>query len=489
MPDSNIIAGSNVFLSRTEDPRWDPEFVSQIQDYKLLKDLESRKQVDNRIIHFSRKQRDILEIELRCTNAKNDPCWGYSAEKNRIVSACINVECPKIMDCNPNYTANDAAYWVTTEEERKLYGKPDKQPCYYIVDMVSDEEMMRYDSNPRNEGFEYPIAKNPVLEDERDKIRATQNERIDPKTGRRMRVIGHKWIITDNASYESEELVPIWGYVEEVEEKKQLTVRKNVKRIEKKQETSSVRKVYEKPKEKTVDPDFARREEFEKAVFESITGEIKLTDVEDEYIGDTSSVILLDNPAELAFVSSTFLISGIDHGIHESSGVMLALVDDYRKNTDCEHVFVSNTVLKTGCKEVNVQAWKALAGKSEIIQLLISERDYYRFEYGDDNCWTCRNIYGVTHVCVSDDDIQSMKKLQDGLYSVSLVDDGDTFMILGKNDEMLGRLGNVFADMINALKSAEKIASSPTVIKGIGIKVVDGKVDILGMGHLIFIEY
>ena len=487
MQESNIVAGSNVYLSRTESPFWDPDFVAQVQDYKLLKYISSKRQTDNRVAAFSGNQGEILRTEMRCIYAPKDPCWGYVKERKRVLSACINGECPKIYECNPKYTAEDAAYWVTTDEERKQYGNPDKQPRYYIVDMISDEEMTRYDSNPKNEGYEYPVPKNPVLKDKRDTIESEPKTKIDPRTGRRMVVVGYKWMITDTSDYQNEELIPIWGFVEEVEERKQPTVRKKAKRIEKKQ-------IVEQPKrkpvleEKTPDPDYARKDDFEKAVASHISGEIKLTDVDEDSIS-AGTVILLDNLAELAFVSSTLLVSEIKHGIKAESGIMLSLIDDYEKFADRPNVMISNTVLKSGCKESNVGSWKALSQKEEIERLNISDRDYYQYKYDNGSRWTCRNMYGVTHVCVSTDDVKDIDNLSDGIYSVSLVDDGDTYMILDKSGTPMGHLGGSFVEVINSLKKDEEISGTPAVIKGISLSIAGGKLDILGMGHLKFIEY
>ena len=133
--------------------------------------------------------------------------------------------------------------------------------------------------------------------------------------------------------------------------------------------------------------------------------------------------------------------------------------------------------------------WKALADRTELRELRISEREYYEFSYDSERRWTCRNMYGVTHVCVTSEDVKEIDKLEDGLYPVSLVDDGDSYMILRKNGDPLGHLGIGFVNLIKALKAQDQIAATPQVIKGISLKVVAGDVEILGMGHLKFIEY
>lgn len=46
-----------------------------------------------------------------------------------------------------------------------------------------------------------------------------------------------------------------------------------------------------------------------------------------------------------------------------------------------------------------------------------------------------------------------------------------------------------FVKLIKSLKEMDQISSLPQEIKGISLKVVGGKTEILGMGHLKFIEY
>ena len=58
---SNIVAGSNVFRSRTDDPMQDPAFVSQVQDYPRLQEIAARKRVDSRVAKFDKAQEEILK--------------------------------------------------------------------------------------------------------------------------------------------------------------------------------------------------------------------------------------------------------------------------------------------------------------------------------------------------------------------------------------------------------------------------------------------
>ena len=224
-------------------------------------------------------------------------------------------------------------------------------------------------------------------------------------------------------------------------------------------------------------------------VSESIVEEIKLTDIDEDSLEPSSCIFLLDNPAELAFVSSTLLISTTEHGITSEAGVMLALIDDYEKYADRDQVFVSNTVLKSGCKATNVKAWKALSQRNDIISLQIGSHEYYRFTHDTIDRWTCRNMYGVTHVCIEKDDLSDMDKLDDGTYPVTLYEDGNVFTISRKNGEIIGHLGKSFVDVIKALKETGEIAGTIAFIKGLSFRVLNGQVDVLGMGHLKFEEY
>lgn len=497
MMDSNIIADSNVYLTREDNSWLDPEFVSQVMDYDLLKKYADRHKYAPHIPLLSSGQMRIIHSGIRCTYAKNDPCIG-PVKGGRVKNRCINIECPGLYDrpksawkgCNPGLTEEYVKQWTPNPEDKKLYGNPMNLRRYYIVDMVSDEEMSRYVSTPKSDGFVYPVPKNPVLPNPQDKRPGEQNYRIDPINGKKMVVVGYRWVITDNASYENEQLLPIWGYVEEADEIAEPVVRHKAKRIQKKQDVQQRKKTGKKVAEGH-DPDYERKEEYEKAVAAAIIDEIKLTDVDPETISEEEDlVVLLDNPAELAFVSGTFLVSAISHGIVTDQPIKLALIDDYEGFINIENVMISNTALKRGCKETNVQAWKALAKRNDITQLHVAERDFHKFEYGDqESRWTCRNMYGVTHVCVEEADLCEMKSFPDGTYPASLVDDKSTYMILDKNGELLGRLGESFVRLIDALKQVKEISGTPAIINGISLQVKDGKTDFLGMGHLKFIEY
>lgn len=481
---SNIVAGSNVFLSREDDPRWDSNFVQQVQDYSKIKDISSRKETDFRIASLSASQHKILENEMRCIYAENDPCWGFSKDKNKVVCACINNRCPLILKCNPNYSDKEVKFWITSDEERRRYGDPNKLPLYYIVDMIPEDEMLRYECNPLNDGLEFLIKSNPVIKDSFEK-KDTNQYKIDSKTGRKMVVIGHRWVLDNIGSYEGEELIPIWGYVDEVTETK-LTKRKKARRIEKKEPEKSQKPI---KRASNVSTDkHANKQEYEQLVKAALQDEYKLTDLSEDCFVEAHNLILVDNPAEQAYVSSMLLLSDVHHGYSKDDIVEIALIDEYEESNN-DTIYITSTVIKNGCRAEGVKAWKSLSKCKELFSISVPDREYYEFKYDETSRWCCRNLYGVTHVVIKDSDITDLEAMGEGEYSVSFVEDKMRYMILKKDGDIIGHLRSSFTEMIHALKEAGDIETNPAIIKGIRLIVKDNKATVLGMGNLKFIEY
>ena len=508
---SNIVAGSNVYLVRTEDPRHDPDFVAQILDCDLLEQIYKRKKYDSEVPSFSKVQKHLVSKGARCPFAKNDPCIG-PVDGEGVQTKCINIDCPGIYNrasfygtspwkgCNPGVTQEYINQWIPNLEENKVYGDPKRLLRYYRVDMISDDEMLQYISDPGNDGIDHPTPPAPVYENVEPEMKAPPYI-IDSKTGRKLVVIGFKKL-----KYPEEDGIPdvIFGYADEKKQyvlnpimgivdsseagEKTLNIRK-AKKIEKKKDIIKKKENNSIVASSHVDEDYKRKAEFEKKVSDNITSEIKLAEIENDTFDLENTVILADNPAEMSFISNTLLVSCVDHSIKYDNGIKIALIDDYSKYVDKEYVLVSSTVLDCGCKVSNVQAWKELSEKVSIISLKMEDREYFEFVYETNRRWTCRRNYGVTHVCVNETDIEEINNLKDGLYSVSLVDDGDSYMILKKNGDPIGHLGISFVNLINRLEEKDEINGTPQVIKGISLKVSGGKVEILGMGYLKFMEY
>lgn len=485
---SNIVAASNVHMSREDNPFRDPEYAAQIQDYDKVWALSKGKDYDSKVVKLTAKQETILKIGMRCVYAKKDPCFGYVDEKHRLRCACINGNCSEILKCNPEYTEEDAKFWTTSDEERALYGIPSKLREYYIVDIVSDEEMLRYECNPYNEGIEFPLIPEPVIKEEL-KTKKSEKSKIDPLTGRKMIIVGYKWVITDNASYESDELVPIWGFAKEVEESRpqQQPMRKRAKRIEKLDTAKQ-----KKPKKKNIAEDgFEKKADYESIVKEKAVEKIGLGDLDEADDLGARALIVCNNPAELALISDGLVKSRIDHGYKPENDIRLVVIDDFDVNDKRVNVYLTSEVIKRGCTNECYKQWEYLSNQSELTIFSLSSRSYVDFEFGDHKRWCCQNMYGITHVCLVETDFDDMDDLDDGVYNIYLMLDEDdgTYRIENLSGKVLGEISVDFVSDINKLAEKNEIQNLPVQIDGIQIEVKDCAVTVLGIGHLEFDSY
>lgn len=484
---SNIVAGSNVFHSYDEDPRFDEYFVKQVQDYPRLKGIVERQLYDKRIASLDDVQLEILRTEMRCVYAENDPCWGYMASTKKIVSACIQGECPQIRKCNPQYSEKYASCWKMTKKEQDLYGDPSELRSFYKVDMISDEEMLRYGVYPQNDGFEYPMIKNPVPKEKKPEKNKNPKTRINPLTGQREVVVGYRWVITDNASYENEELYPIWGVVEEA---KKIVVpsRRKTARIAKKIEEEQipivgVQKIAIKNLEEEI-------RDCEAKVLAKEIIEIKVTGLEENSLNQGKYLVISDNPAEMAYISSILLVNGINHGTTEECGVRLILLDDFMSIKEKRTVIITNAAIKVGCSQSRLSAWQKLSKEDKLFIAVLPNREYYKFKKtASCSRWCCRNFYGVTHVCMLGEDIELFGQLSEETYTVYLLENDNGYVLETGGGVTLGKAKASFVEMLTELFRSGEIESMPASIDGIALSWRDGKLCIYGMGHLRFLEY
>lgn len=466
MNKSNIITRSNIFLCKAEDPWLDPDFISQIQDYNLLREFDRKKQQgENRIASFSKKQNDILNTEMRCIYAKDDPCWGYVDKLKKVISKCINGECPQIYRCNPDYTYDYAKLWEHDVSEILKYGNPNKLRKYYFIDMISDEEMATYSSVPSNEGSEYPVEYDSWQEKKRLK-----KVKIDPETGRKMVIVGYKCRIMDNIDYETDENIPLWDYEDLIVVEKKPVEFKKAKRIEKKE-------------------DIEEKDYYQSCIRRNIKDEVRLIDIEKNIIGNVTSVFLFDNPAEMAYTSSMLIATGIRHGILIDSNIVLALVEEYEKYASKEQVFISKLGFKTGCIEKNTKIWSKLAKKRGIILLNVSDRGFRKVSDRNDERWTCGNFYGITHVTMVVEDFNINIELKNGWHSIEILRKDQNYIIFDDLDNEIGIIGDTFVQFINYLKENNEIPGIPIKIEGVSLYIENEAMDVLGIAHLKFQEY
>lgn len=471
MGKSNVIANSNVLLFKTNYPWRDSEFMTEIEDYSLLKYYEEKqKNGDNQAIAFSDKQKEILKTELRCIHAKNDPCWGYIDSLKKVVSKCINGKCPLIHRCNPLFTVDYAALWQPSYEDCVLYKEPHKIRKYYFVDMISDDEMLTYKSLPEFEGYSFNVQKEPweeVPKYNRRKIK------IDPKTGKKMVIVGYDWKITDNANYESEEMFPIWDYEnEEIIEDKEF-IRPKAKKIEKKPIVD---------KEYRFDLD-----ENKKNIERNIVEKVKLTKFSKNITNDKEVVVLFSNPAELAFASNILLINNVEHGYRNN--IKLVLFEDYGECADEELLIISNSILMRVYSEEEKAIWEKLSSKKDIRVLNIMKRDYQEFVYGGGSFWTCANMYGITHICIKKEDLQLLDENDCKLTSIVLNNESDKYIMYDAEGVQIGALNSVAQNKLQFLEERGEIPGQPNKIEGVSIRIEDGIKEVLGIGHLKFSEY
>lgn len=325
MVKSNIIAGSNVYLVRTKIPFWDPDFVKQIRDPKILNDIKRRYKVETNVQKLDEKQMDISRRDRRCRYAKNDPCFGYDYESKHEICKCINGKCAKIYECNPAYSKEYAETWQVSERDIQLYGDPkdkEKIPEYYLVDMISEEEMEIYDFLD-NDGKINPVPPPDIY---------VNNWKQD-KNGKWLTIVGYRWVITDNASYEGAELVPIWRPRDtEIVDSRKSHSPKKAKRIEKKNFDSDM-------KEDNVAPALSARKAahykaIEKIVIGYINRTVNVVDILNNSFLENKTTILLDNAAELALFSSYLLSNEILHGISMEQIVTLKMADQFKGGAD-----------------------------------------------------------------------------------------------------------------------------------------------------------
>ncbi len=478
---SNIVAESNVYLVRTKIPFWDPDYVSQIIDPKFLNDIKGRYKVENNVQKLNPEQMAISRREIRCRYAENDPCWGYDGKKE--ICKCINGKCSYIYECNPDYSDEYAEIWQSSEKDTQLYGNPEKLKEYYLTGMISEEEMEMYSFLPEHEGILNPVPAGDIY------YNGWREFTRKDKKGRWLTIVGYRWVIIDNASYEGEELVPIWGRRDtEIVERRKPNPVKKAKRIEKKNSNSDINE------DNAASPLSGRKKSyyklFEKILIDLINRIINFVDMSNESFSGKKTTILLDNPAELAFVSSYLLNNSIMHGISTDQKVTLMVADKYKGSTDYKHIIISSTFLSNGCNDRNIQVWELLSKQKDISKLNISKHDYVNFkdDYGTKR-YGLKNLYGVTHVCLVSDDINIKRDLQDGFYKVKFVNNGMVYEIENMGGEVIGVLKEEFTHFLRSLLSKGEISEMPDTIEGVALNVQKGKMDLLGIGHLIFMVY
>ncbi len=504
METSNIIGESNVFLCRTEDPRWDADFVAQIIDYDRLVDIKKRYEVDNRTKPLSKIQMAITRTLRECAySPKKDPCWGY-IEGQGVRSRCLEGRCPKIKECNPEYTEEQTVFWTMSEEDRLLYGEPAKQKKYYLVDLVSEEEIKKYISDSKGVGIEFPLIK-----DKEKKAKPSK-----PK-GRQKVIIGYEDTYFGDAD---NQLSPIWGYIDDPEEIVPLVtskfgsrkehMRKNAVKIE---ESMALKKHASKVENFKVDKqkkeDSITKVEIKSKVEQQKYDQLKdkkantyqLTELTKEKLkdisGKTTTNIILANEAELAFVSSMLWEAMVPHDIElqNDSGLNLVCLwnaQNQKFTVNVGTILVSNGFLRKEDETSTKRVWDELAKVNAFHELVISGREFFDFKTENNiQRWGCRNLFGATHLVVRVEDLDLTANISCE-QKIMLEKNVNNYLILSASTEkQLGTTTEQMWHSLNKLKDINEISDFPRVIKNLILVPSRSGIIIKGIGHMKFDEY
>lgn len=499
MKTSNVICGSNVYPCKGS-PLSDQEFVNQIEDYNYIKIIHNNQIFTQSAVCLTKKQLQILEIEMRCVYALKDPCWGY-IDGQGVRSRCVEGGCSKIMQCNPTYTVEQADCWTMSESTKNKYGEPGKQKKYYLVDLVSEEEKQRYISDPKGAGIEFPPMKDPEV-------------KVSPKKKNGRQIIGWEQTYFGDAD---NQLSPILGYVDDLEEAGTMVSsrygsrtehihRNAVKVSDRLKENGDVSKkstIQKKEIKDEVRPEIVKvidsdkKERYEKNVLKKRHNVYQITELSSEklqLISENRIInIILANEAELAYVSSMLLQVGIPHDIEKIDGKENVCLWKAQTKKFILHLgltMVSSAFLNQGCNLTTELIWEELMKASAIDELVISGRDFFSFKVVDDlERWGCRNLYGTTHLVIRSDDLKLADDVT-GEQKITLMKDSKNYIIRStSNTKKLGTTTDALWLTLNTLKRMDEISEFPRIISGFTLEKNNSELIIKGMGHMKFDEY
>lgn len=499
MVESNITGGSNVYCCHG-DPLSDQLFVNELTNYRKLKSVHNMIINRQTFVCLSKIQKAIVGMEMRCAYLKQrpDPCWGYIKGKG-ITGRCIEGRCPRIMKCNPTYTAEQAALWAMSDETKQLYGNPDNQKKYYLVDLVSDLEKQKYLSDSSS-GI--------------PKYKAIENKSIEPRLPKKL--MRQKVIIGFEETYFGDadnQLSPIWGYVDDIEDdgpivtskygSKKEYVHKKATKQNKERLTKTDEQFGDKEKgrisvEKNESPFNVKSSEM--PTIQEMRDRIKesklLTEITVEWLYDISRgqtvSIVLANEAEMAYVSSMFSKAGIVHDLNGKAGQGKVLLwnAELPKDLSQENVVLSeNFINELKNPQSNKDVYSAILESMRIDEIRVTGREFVEFTTGDDNRWGCKNLYGMTHLALRMSDLELDQKLT-GTHEISLIKDGENYLVTdAEDDEIYGNTNVSFWEVLKSLKRLGEITDFPTLITDITLNDCVNGLQLQGIGHMRFDEY
>jgi len=488
MTQSNIAIASNVFPCEG-NPASDREFVREVKDFNLLKQLEDRTK-NPWWSYLSQTQKQIIDKEKRCFYAQNDPCWGY-VEGQGVICKCINTSCSRVDECRPVLKAGEALFWQQTPPDSELYGNPEAQKRYYLVDLISDHEKDQYHSLPSTSG----VSHSAFYEEDQKKEPCPQ-------------IIGFERILFPD--YCDEQLRPIYGYADEytghfikrtINNYSTVSYFNTVPERPKQattlviQPAESVETIAEEPKAEPVEvEDYSALTE---RVVDQVESELELASITSQLlrqINPTGKMLfVLSNPAELAYLSSMLIKAGVEHSLPDdaSRGVRLQLLCDLSENLNNEVVVLSKTVIDEGCTGATHDAWESFCDAKRILIINLTGREYAAIPSSSGKRWFCRNLYEATHICMLPGDLKLNENVQDGTYKATLIaeDSNRGYILHASNGYPIGAANQSLLVALDVLKREDEISSDPMRIEGIMIAVSGGKCRVYGIGRMIFYEY
>lgn len=506
---SNIVSKSNLYpCDKNKDPRFDQDFIIHVTDVTKLKAIKVAIRqfiLDEKLENW---QLEYLENDMRCVFAKDDPCWGIvksNKDGHKMTrSFCINSDCPKLMECNPDYTAKYGEKWdFDIDNQRQYYYAYYPSRKYFEVGEISKEEQLSYITAPETSCTEFSAAM------QTNTNRALKGSPIN----RKRRGVISMSLYRDN-NYGDEQIEVEYGNLDDYDtsapkvkvqsgnEEKEVFQKKS----EKKEDIPQIlivknSKVIEKGKKQITekkDVPVGKMSKLVRTVSARCEGICSISQLNDdkieEYAGIYGMVIVADNPAEAAYISSMLEARNIEHSLNKQSDlfkVCILPVQDFDKVDKERTVMVTSTLLQSGCNQNSYEGWENIQKASQLLSLKISGKRYLPVLCSDGKVrWCCGNNVELTHVCVDTDDIK-FSNHQMGVYEVNLVfdDDRNKYYLIDQDEVVIGETKPGFMNMFSKLMEKDQIDVPPSMITGLKLDVKSLTVFVRGLGHFSHDQY
>ena len=248
--------------------------------------------------------------------------------------------------------------------------------------------------------------------------------------------------------------------------------------------------------EKDLDDELFDIHDIEQVVTAILSSAIKIDSFRADFLNnDEKKLFLLDNMAELAFVSKILLEKNIKHDVikqsEEGSKILLCDIETLPERIQNMNVYVSDLLVEKGCDINNKMSWEKLSRQSELKRLLIPRKEIYSIENNGRTWWGYREPANDTYICIGVKDLIIFNDLSEANQKVTLINDmsNKTFQIMtSQNAKLIGQTKPDLYEVLSLLVDMEEIDYIPTLISGITLKEVEDEMMVLGVGKMEFIE-